>query len=245
MTPYKISALIPARGGSKGVPRKNIKSLGKRPLIAYSIAACCLSKYIDKVYVSTEDAEIANIAEEYGAEVPFIRPEEYAADDSTDQDVLWHFFQNVQVNDLAFIRPTTPLRDPTYLDDAIEKYFQQRRDLTSMRSVHEIPESPYKLYKIENGYFQSFFDEYKGCSDYVNLPRQHFPKAYQPNGYIDIVRRDIVESGTTFGNRVVPYITNYVAEVDFPHQFELLQSEIETKGHKILDYLNENHRDKI
>ena len=122
-TRHKVSALIPARGGSKGVPRKNIKILEGHPLIAYSIAACYLSEYIDNIYVSTEDAEIAAIAEQYDAQVPFIRPQEYATDDSTDQEVIWHFFQNIKVDELVFIRPTTPLRDPASLDNAIKQYF--------------------------------------------------------------------------------------------------------------------------
>ena len=245
MTRYSTAALIPARGGSKGVPRKNIKDLGGHPLIAYSIAACKMSNYIDDIYVSTEDLEIADIAKRYGAKVPFIRPVEYAADNSTDHDVLKHFFENVRADSLVFIRPTTPLREPAQLDLAIEAFFEKEGELSSIRSVHEVPESPYKLLKIENGYFRGFFDDFEGVENYTNLPRQHFPRAYQPNGYIDIVKRNVVESGVSFGEKIVPYITNFVAEVDFQHQFKMLETEIETRGHKILDYLNENYRDEI
>ena len=135
MTHYSIIAFIPARGGSKGVPRKNIKNLGGHPLIAYSIAACKMSKYIDDVYVSTEDLEIAKIAEKYGAKIPFIRPVEYAADDSTDHDVLNHFFKHVSAKELVFIRPTTPLRDPEYIDVIIERYFEKGIKITLIYHV--------------------------------------------------------------------------------------------------------------
>ena len=245
MTRYNIAALIPARGGSKGVPRKNIKKIAGHPLLAYSIAACEKSKYIDKIFVSTDDEEIARISKEYGAIVPFIRPSEYATDSATDYDVLKHFFQNIDVDDLAYIRPTTPLRDPAHLDEAVERYFEKRGALTAVRSAHEMPESPYKLFKIEGEYFQSFFEDFKGIKNYTNLPRQRFPKAYQPNGYVDIVKRGVVESGASFGEKIFPYITNLVTEVDLPYQFEMLETEIETRGHEILDYLNESHRDGI
>tara|TARA_R110000824_G_scaffold101386_6_gene240877 strand:- start:11229 stop:11966 length:738 start_codon:yes stop_codon:yes gene_type:complete len=244
LTHYSIIAFIPARGGSKGVPRKNIKNLGGHPLIAYSIAACKMSKYIDDVYVSTEDLEIAKIAEKYGAKIPFIRPVEYAADDSTDHDVLNHFFKHVSAKELVFIRPTTPLRDPEYIDVIIERYFENKRKLTSVRSVHEMPESPYKFVKIENGFCKGFFKDYKGNKDYTNLPRQNFPKAYQPNGYADIVKRSIVESGVSFGGKVMAHITEFMTEVDVPYQFELLEREIEINGHKLLDYLNEKYKDQ-
>ena len=118
----KLTALIPARAGSKGIPKKNIKDLNGHPLIAYSIAACRLSKEIDRVIVSTEDKEIASIAINYGAEVPFLRPKEYSEDHSTDQDVLEHFFTQVKDSEIVFIRPTTPLRNPRLLDSYIEEY---------------------------------------------------------------------------------------------------------------------------
>ena len=244
MTRYSITALIPARGGSKGVPRKNIKNLGGHPLIAYSIAACKLSKYIDNVYVSTEDLEIAKVAEEYGAKIPFIRPAEYAADGSTDYDVLNHFFKNIDAKELVLIRPTTPLRNPEYIDDVIENYFENKRKLTSIRSVHEMPESPYNFVKIENGFCKGFFKDYKGNKDYTNLPRQNFPKAYQPNGYADIVKRSVVDSGASFGGKIMAHVTEFMTEIDIPYQFELLEREVTINGHKLLDYLDENYRNQ-
>ena len=105
----KIPALIPARGGSKAVPRKNIKLINNHPLIAYSIIACKLSNKISDVFVSTDDREIAAIAIKYGAKVPFLRPRQYASDSSGDWEVINHFFENIEADHVAYMRPTTPL----------------------------------------------------------------------------------------------------------------------------------------
>ena len=210
----KLTALIPARGGSKGVPRKNIRNLAGRPLISYSIAACKRSSLIDRVVVSTDDEEIAKIAKECGAEVPFIRPPEFSADKSTDLQVVNHFYSEQGEQDLAFIRPTTPLRDPALLDSFIEKYFSNKDSITGMRSVHELSESPYKFFKIVDGYFTGFFDDFNGVKDYTNLPRQVFPKAYHPNGYIDIVRTSMIEKNLLHGDNVHAFVTEIAYEID-------------------------------
>jgi len=222
----KLTALIPARGGSKGVPRKNIRILSGRPLISYSIIACKECSLIDRVVVSTDDKEIAEIAEHYGAEVPFLRPPEFSMDKSTDLQVVKHFYLEEGERDLAFIRPTTPLRNPVLMDIFIEKYFKNKDLITGMRSAHELPESPYKFYKIVDGFFAGFFEEFDGIKDYTNLPRQIFPKAYHPNGYIDILKKETVLQGSDFGLRVFPAITEYVVEVDEEYHFELLENQI-------------------
>jgi CMP-N,N'-diacetyllegionaminic acid synthase len=222
----KLTALIPSRGGSKGVPRKNIHSLAGYPLLAYSIAACKRGSGIDRVVVSTDDEEIASVARRFGADVPFMRPPEYSQDDSTDLQVIEHFYSVEGVQDLALIRPTTPLRDPKIMDMFIENYFENRDSITGMRSAHELPESPYKFFKISDGIFDGFFDDFNGIKDYTNLPRQMFPKAYHPNGYIDIIKKETVLGGSDFGFKIKPAITEFVFEVDEPHHFELLESRI-------------------
>ena len=112
----QISALIPARGGSKGIHKKNIKLLHGHPLIAYSIIACKMSDMIGRIIVSTDDEEIAEVALKYGAEVPFMRPAELATDKSRDMEVIKHYFDVTGDADVAYIRPTTPLRDPKFID---------------------------------------------------------------------------------------------------------------------------------
>jgi CMP-N,N'-diacetyllegionaminic acid synthase len=214
LTPYKISALIPARGGSKGVPRKNIKEVGGYPLLAYSIAACKLSKHIGDIFVSTEDLEIANVAKKYGAIIPFMRPTEYASDSSTDCDVLKHFFDHVKVDDIAFIRPTTPFRSPDFMDSVIDRYFEVKSGVTGLRTVHEINENPYKVFKIENNICRGFFPDFNGIEEYTNLPRQTFPTAYVGNGYLDIVKKETVLKGTTFGKTIHAEVCEKIIDID-------------------------------
>ncbi len=134
----QIWALIPARGGSKGVPRKNIRLLGEFPLIAYSIAACKLSSRISRIIVSTDDEEIASIARTYGAEVPFLRPKEVSGDNSTDYEFVQHAIdwflehEGTVAEYLTHIRVTTPLRDVRIIDDAID-IFVKNPQYTSLR----------------------------------------------------------------------------------------------------------------
>lgn len=225
----KIDALIPARAGSKGIPGKNIKDLDGFPLIAYTISACQASEFIDRVIVSTDSEDIASIARSCGAEVPFIRPEHLAQDKSTDFDVINHFFDQISVDYAAYMRPTTPLRNPEKISEAITFFYKNKDKMSGLRSMHELPEPPYKMFKIENGYCKGFFDHYNGIVDYTNLPRQMFPKAYQPNGYIDISKREtIINEKTAFGKTIIPFITEHVTEVDAEHEFKILEYTFKT-----------------
>ena len=233
----KITALIPARGGSKGVPRKNIKNLCGYPLISYSIVACLNSKNINRVVVSTEDIEIAAVARRYGAEVPFMRPSSLANDNSTDYDVIKHFLDNSSEEEVAYIRPTTPLRNPKKIDEFIDYFFKNKNKMSGLRSMHELPEPPYKVFKIEDGMCRGFFKDYKGVVDYTNLPRQTFPKAYQPNGYLDIAKKETLKNGTAFGMQIRPVITENVTEVDMQHEFELLEFFLQNRENNLLETL--------
>ena len=158
----KIAALIPARGGSKGVHKKNIKKLAGYPLIAYSIEACLKTGNISDVYVSTDDDEIAQISKKYGAKVPFRRPKEYSQDNSTDNQVINHFFNFFDSDfheNIAFIRPTTQLRDPRIITDCIDMFWENYERCSSVRSMHELPESPYKMYRLDDhGYCAGFLN---------------------------------------------------------------------------------------
>src|SRR3989338_3142947 len=151
-------AIIPARGGSKGVPKKSIALLCGFPLIAYSIAAAKLSKTIARVIVSTDSEEMAEVARSFGAEAPFMRPAEFARDTSPDIEFVQHAIQWLKEHEsrvpeyLVHLRPTTPLRKPEDIDRAIEM-LMKHKDATSLRSGYEMRESPYKLFGIQDGYF--------------------------------------------------------------------------------------------
>jgi|TARA_R100000908_G_C3755106_1_gene149484 CMP-N,N'-diacetyllegionaminic acid synthase len=240
----KITALIPARGGSKGVPHKNIRELNGFPLISYSIAACLECEMIDRVIVSTDSEKIAKIAKQYGADIPFIRPSQYAQDQSKDYDVLKHFFDLADVDEVAYMRPTTPFRIPSELARHIKFFFENRDKMSGLRSMHELPEPPYKSFKIDSGYCNGFFKDFKGIKDYTNLPRQMFPKAYQPNGYIDICKREqIYSSESAFGTKIMPVITENVTEVDMEYEFKLLEFQSSLNKNPLLTTMQERFKD--
>lgn len=209
-----LTALIPARGGSKGIPKKNIVDIGGYPLIAYSIAACKLANNIDRIIVSTEDEEVAEISKSYGAEIPFMRPAEFSHDNSSDIGFLKHFFDHIQADEVALIRPTTPFRDPQFIDDVIEHYYTIKDTITGLRTVHEINENPYKVFKIEDNICRGFFPEFNGIIEYTNLPRQTFPTAYAGNGHVDIVKQQTVLKGTTFGDIIYAEICDKPIDID-------------------------------
>lgn len=236
-------ALIPARGGSKGVPRKNIRSLGGFPLLAYSIAAAQQSKAISRVIVSTDDEEIAEIAKHYGAEVPFLRPAELAADTSGDFEWVSHAVNWLIEHEgktpryIAQLRPTTPLRDPALIDDAIEQ-FRAASDMTSMRSAHEASESPYKWFLLdkEGNMFHSLSPELD--NEQSNAGRQSFPSVYVPDGYVDVLDAEyIVREGKLLGPRMMAYISPFCLEVDTEGDIELLECFLERRGSPLRDFL--------
>ena len=226
-----VVAIIPARSSSKGVPDKNIKLLAGKPLLAYSIAAARLSRKIDRVIVSTDSEHYANIAREYGAETPFIRPAELSADSSGDYEWIKHALDWIEDNDgyqpeyLVHLRPTTPLREVSYIDGAIER-IKKDNDATALRSMHEMSETAYKTLEIEGGYLKCI------CSgsfdiDAANLPRQTYEKTYVANGYVDIIRSSfVIENEKVLGNRVIAYITPGITDIDTLEDFEYLEYQI-------------------
>jgi CMP-N-acetylneuraminic acid synthetase len=243
-------AIIPARGGSKGVPGKNIKLLAGYPLIAYSIAACKLSKKIDRVVISTDSSEIADISRHYGAEIPFMRPPEISQDRSTDLEFILHaldWFKDSEQEEpeyLVHIRPTTPLREPDLIDDAIDKILADPAS-SGLRSVHEITESPYKMFGIEDGYLAGLYPD-DPRPEYYNLPRQNFPPVYKPNGYVDIIKRRTVRNGASLhGSKMLAFITQTAVEVDSPEEFQYLEFEITKKKYQIYEYLRENFKPEL
>ncbi len=241
----KIIAIIPARGGSKTIPHKNIVDLDGYPLIAYSIIVVRLSKLIDRVIVSTDSQEIAEIAKKYGAEVPFLRPKEYAGDLSPDIEFFKHAIDWFRQNEgyepeyFVHVRPTTPLREPEIVDQAIEKILNNK-EATSLRSAHELREPPHKFFKIENNFFKGLFPEDKRPG-YHNLPRQVFPSAYHPNGYVDVVKsQTIINTDTLHGTKILPFITPEIIELDRPEDLNYIKFDLNRKKYKIKEFLKNN-----
>jgi N-acylneuraminate cytidylyltransferase len=230
----KIIALIPARAGSKGVPNKNIRQLGGHSLLAWSIAACLKSSMIDRVIVSTDSVEYAELAKKLGAEAPFLRPAAISGDRSTDYEFIvhaldWLAAEKDEPEYLVHIRATTPLREPMLIDDAV-KAFISATNATALRSVQEMSESAYKTFEITEGGQLKRLGADNTDLDSANNARQQFPDTYQANGYVDVLSTAFIRKAKLMhGDHVIPFITPTVVEVDteddFAHlEFQLSQS---------------------
>lgn len=203
----RVLGLIPARGGSKGIPRKNIRPLCGKPLIAYTIEEGSKSGHIDRLIVSTDDEEIAEVARRCGADVPFLRPIEYATDTSRAIEVVQHALDTMESMDkteyhcVVYLEPPTPLRTVQDIDTAIEIF--DREDPDSVVSVVEASQyHPILMKKIVDNRLECFcMEEPQG------LPRQLYePKAYMRNGAVYVIRRENIRKGIFWGEKLVPYI---------------------------------------
>lgn len=219
----KINVVIPARGGSKRIHRKNLALINGKPLLSYTIEVCRLIECIDRIIVSTDDDEIANVSLEYGAEIPFMRPKSFGLDMSPDNDFLKHFFENIDCDEVLFLRPTTPFRKPEVVIQAIECYWKNKSSISGFRSVNATGDNPYKMFKMnKQNMCSGFFDHFNGIKDYSNLPRQTFPKAYQANGYADVVKRTtLFDNDSVYGDLIYGFITPKTIDIDLPDDLEL------------------------
>ena len=223
-----VIAIIPARSGSKSIKDKNLALLGGYPLLAYSIVAARLSCRLDRVMLSTDSEQYAEIGRRYGAEVPFLRPAEFSTDKSMDREFMAHAMEWVREHDgdipefWVHLRPTTPLRDPAQLDAAVAM-LEGRSEATALRSAHPSPESPFKWFRRgDDGYLIALTTDDTNL-DRFNLPRQSYPTIFIPDGYVDIVRSSFV-LGTSLlhGDRVIGFESPHCSEVDSAEELELL-----------------------
>ena len=221
----KVIAIIPARSGSKSIKDKNIINFKGKPLIAWSIEQCLNSKKIDEVYLSTDSKKYAVIAKKFGLKKVIFRPKSISNDKSTDYEFIKHFIDNIDTNHevIAHIRPTTPLRDIKLLDNII-KFFTLNEKYSSLRAVHENPETAYKSFELKN----KFLKPLKGVRktmDELNNPRQSFSKTYSANGYIDLYRKKFVKKNKRlFGNNVMGYVTPFTMEIDSLDELKYMNS---------------------
>jgi len=237
-----VIAIIPARSGSKSVKDKNIVQLGGHPIIAYSIAAAKLSNLVQRIIVSTDSQAYAEIATQYGAEVPFIRPQEYSTDTSTDRDFLVHAMQWFKENEgecpeyWVHLRPTTPLRDPAIIDEAILQIMSDQ-NATSLRSGFKAPESPLKWFtKDEWGYFQGLIAD---SNESYNLPKEAFDEVYVPDGYVDVLKHSYIDSGSQIhGDKMVGFESTVSTDVDSIEELDYIAYQLEKNGSKLKDYLD-------
>ena len=221
-----VLALIPARGGSKALPRKNVRLLAGKPLVVHSIDVALAAQTVTRVVVSTDDEEIARIATEGGAEVPFMRPAEFAADDSPDLDAFRHALEWLAENEgyrpelVVHLRPTHPVRRPDRIDAAVRALAEDTA-ADSLRSVSWPTQTPYKMWRIEGGYLEPLL-RIEGVPDSYSRPRQSLPEVWWQNGYVDVIRpRTILELGSMSGVRILPFVIEEpTVEIDYEDALE-------------------------
>jgi len=221
----KVLAIIPARKGSKRLPRKNVRLLNGKPLIYYTIHESINSKYVNRIVVSTDDDEVVSLAESYGVEV-IRRPEHLARDDTPTIHVVLHVLDTLKEKEnyipyvVVLLQPTSPLRSSKNIDEAIE-LFLKRRDCLSLVSVTEYDHPPFWAMKIEDGFVTPLFDK-----SYLNTRSQDLPKVYKPNGAIFISTPLILyEYETFYTDKTLAYVMPAEASVDIDTEFDFILAE--------------------
>lgn len=228
-----VLALIPARGGSKSIPRKNLRDVGGKPMIAHSIAHAQAAASIDRVVVTTDDAEIAAVARQFGAETPFLRPAEFAQDLSTDYEFVRHALvwlrdhETYEPELVVQLRPTTPVRDVRLIDRAIST-MRARPDADSLRAVVHCCFTPYKMWHIGDDGFLRQLLSLDRVEEPYNQPRQVLPEVVQQDGFIDIVRaRTVFEQGSITGRHILPfYLDRLSIDIDEEHELAAADREM-------------------
>jgi len=226
MNQREVVAIVPARGGSKSIPRKNIRAFAGHPLLAYSIAAALQSNVVTRVIVSTDDEEIASVARTYGAEVPFLRPASLAQDETTDFPVFEHALrwfaehEGYHPDVVVQLRPTSPVRPQSCVDDAVS-ILLSHPDADSVRGVVPSGQNPYKMWRLdESGQMHPLLQS--EFAEPYNMPRQKLPPTFWQTGHIDAIRAaTILEKKSMSGDviyalRISP---EYSVDIDNPRDW--------------------------
>ena len=219
----EVLAIIQARGGSKGIPHKNIRPFAGYPLIAYSIAAGLQASLVTRVILSTDDPEIAEVGRQFGAETPFLRPVEFAQDNSTDLPLFQHALgwlkdnEGYQPDIVVQLRPTSPVRPVGLVDEAV-RILLDHPEADSVRGVVPAGQNPHKMWRIdsENGLMSHLLDV-PGLAEPYNAPRQSLPPVFWQTGHIDAIRpRVIVDKNSMSGRVILPVMVDprYTVDID-------------------------------
>jgi CMP-N-acetylneuraminic acid synthetase len=228
----EVLALIPARGGSKGIPRKNIRDFSGYPLIAWSIAAAKQSELVTRVIVSTDDEEIAAVARAWGAETPFLRPAEFAEDKTTDLPVFVHALEWLAENEnyrpdvVVQLRPTSPIRPVGLVDDAV-RILLQNADSDSVRGVVPAGQNPHKMWRLAEGGGGPMRNllAVDGIEEPYNAPRQILPDIHWQTGHIDAIRASVILGGSMSGKRIYPILIDPDFTVDLDNLRDWVRAE--------------------
>jgi len=189
----RVLAVIPARGGSKGVPRKNIRILAGKPLLAWTIEETKRSKYIDRLVLSSEDVEIIEAAKSFGCEVPFIRPPKLAEDNTPGIDPILHALKNLPGYDIVLVlQPTSPLRKSLDIDEGLE--FFERYNASICVSISGVSQNPYWMFLLDDHHHIRPVTR----DETINTRRQDLPKVYMPNGALFIASTEYLQEKKSF-----------------------------------------------
>jgi CMP-N,N'-diacetyllegionaminic acid synthase len=213
-----IVALIPARGGSKGVPKKNIKLLNGKPLIEYTINSSMNSQLIDRTIITTDDEDIAKLSAKLGAEVPFLRPNKLAGDLVLDFPVIKHALdyliqaEKSKPDIIVYLRPTMPTRTSHEIDEVV-RMLLLKRETNCVRTTRPVPYPPYWMKKINTSGYLEPFDE--SVSPFADKRRQDLPKVVLCDGYVDVARVESVLRENTFPpNNTLAFYREHVPFID-------------------------------
>ena len=224
----EVLGLIPARGGSKGMPRKNIRQLAGKPLAAWTIETALACPMLDRAIVSTDDREIADIARRYGAEVPFIRPAELAQDGTSDLPVYQHALswlaehEGYRPDIVVWLRPTAPLRTVQDVETAIQLLIETGADC--VRSVCLAEHHPYWMKRLDSDRLVSFVD---GIDESKYYRRQLLPPVYRLNGAVDVTWcRTVMEKGLLYGGDVRGYVMSAERSIDLDSELDFALAEL-------------------
>jgi len=221
----EVLAVVPARGGSKSIPRKNLGLFAGHPLIAYSIAAGLQASSVSRVLVSTDDEEIAEVARRYGAELPFMRPADLAQDDTPDLPVFEHILreldqgENYRPEIVLQLRPTSPVRPHDCVDRAVE-ILRAHPEADSVRGVVPAGQNPYKMWRLPPG--KAMVPLLGEIPEAYNLPRQALPPTYWQTGHVDAIRTSTITLGHSMtGQAIWPLVLDaeYLVDIDTPRDW--------------------------
>jgi len=233
----KVLAIIPARGGSKGIPMKNIRKLAGIPLIEHTISVAKKSKIIDKILVSTDSNKIAYLAKSAGAEVPFLRPKKLSDDNTSILTVIKHTLRFLAVNELyepeiiLLLQPTSPLRTSRMIDKSVE--ILKKSNATCVIGVSRIKSHPYNAFWYKNKYLRPFKSDFQKY-----YRRQQYPVLYYPTGSIyTLWNKTLKRYNSIYGPRIKPLIIDEEFNIDIDSKFDLFLAEMQ-----ILHWKNHNKK---
>ena len=228
----RVLVVVPARGGSKGIPRKNLQLLGGKPLVAHAVETGRAATLVSRVVCSTDDPQIADAARAAGAEVPFLRPAELATDASEDWPVFTHALQFLDSHEgwrpdlVVNLRPTSPLRRPSHVDNAIRLLLDTGAD--SVKAVHLARQHPHKMWLLgPDGAMEPYLKTPFRLERGPDVPRAQLEDIYWQNGVVDVTRREvIVEQGVMIGRRVAGLVTEPAESIDIDTPLDLQLAEL-------------------